>query len=567
MSTPQSLHHKKKSFIHSTVKLHDKSQIEAIFDYSLFSGLDTATTPQRVLYDINAYFFIPAEIGLKKETYTKETFYNDIRPLIRLREPNFGFHDLIGEEKEYANLNSPLVSLSQFFSDTTNGTMDDKIERAINDSLLFACVYSGYLNKRFRRLKLKFLKLPKLSKELALDEAKDIIVFSREVVGRAYTLLKKLREFGDFCPQFAPATGIRLKLEITNAEAFCSYKLRDFLTDLGDLFEESKLLFNTTDLKDLRHRTLALLRKEKSLFAKRGHIWISHDSNEQEKELYLLRRRFLKKHVRSILYLNVRQQPMLAFKRQVAAMIAAGIAMAWYVGVQFAVMANTQFNVFSFSFFNITSVLVMSALILAYILKDRIKELMRSKFSPVFLGDLPDHFEKIIYQQSTKNSIHLGNLREYASLKPFSVLPVRIRKKILNLTGYSTRYLQDFASFIHYQKKIDLHHENLKTLQHKYGKIHDIMRINVQTFLSRLDDVTHTVRVIETNGAASEISIPKNYHIDLILNYAIKIHNKTHKMRSVYIRLILNKEGLVRLDNLSHKIKPNSSIKSPFEVS
>ncbi len=547
----------KKKLVKSRVKIHDRTQVEATFDYSLLTSDTGDTKSHNITYQVDTYFFIPAEIGLNKEFYNKENLYNDIRALIRLREPTFGFHDLV--EPTTHEKASPLVYLEKFFANTDNYLDEDELKKAINNSLLLGCIFSGYLVKRFKRIKEKFQILSKLHPSLVAAETDDILKFSKEITGRAHLILKKIRGFRDICMECAPPVAEDLKHELHNVEAFCSYRFRDFLTDLTQLFDSYRSFFETNAIAALKKRELAILRYEKYQFSKRDLIWISSSSPANKKERYLLRRRFLKKHIWSILYLNVRKQAILGFKHQLSAMLASGIAMAWYVGAQIAVVTNTKFDFLSFNFFNITSIAAMAAFVMAYVLKDRIKELVKTHYSSFFLGDLPDHFEDIYYQSNLYGSIKLGNLKEYTHLLQFSHIPKSIKRKVMELTKYSPQYLDEYCQFYRYRKKIMLKRDALSILQHKFRKMHDVTRINVQSFVNRLDEVTQHMRILEANGSLSDISMPKNYHVDLALVFNIEIAKKKIKYRTEYLRLILNKEGLVRIENLSANIDAKSA--------
>lgn len=546
----------KKKLVKSRVKIHDRTQVEATFDYSLLTSEYSDMKSDNITYEVDTYFFIPAEIGLNKDFYNKENLYNDIRALIRLREPTFGFHDLVEPTNE--DKSSPLIYLEKFFENPNNYLEEATLKRAINNSLMLGCIFSGYLVKRFKRIKEKFYLLSKLHPSLLEEETADILAFSREITGKAHVILKKIRDFRDFCLETAPPLGEDLKHELHNVVAFCSYRFRDFLTDLNQQFESSRSFFEANALAALKRRELAILRYEKYQFQKRDLIWISASSPPNKKERYLLRRRFLKKHIWSILYLNVRKQAILGFKHQLSAMLASGIAMAWYVGAQIAVVTNTKFDFLSFNFFNITSIAAMAAFVMAYVLKDRIKELVKTHYSSFFLGDLPDHFEDIYYQSNLYGSLKLGNLKEYTHLLQFSQIPTAIKRRVMELTRYSPQYLDEYCQFYRYRKKILLKRDALSILQHKFRKMHDVTRINVQSFVNRLDEVTQHMRILEVNGSLSDISMPKNYHVDLALVFNVEIAKKKLRYRTEYLRLILNKEGLVRIENLTN---PSESMK------
>src|SRR3954447_20286476 len=59
-------------------EVHDRHQVEIRFNY----GIGSDEGPQR--YQVDAYFFIPRNVGLSRSNFSREQFYADVTALMRL---------------------------------------------------------------------------------------------------------------------------------------------------------------------------------------------------------------------------------------------------------------------------------------------------------------------------------------------------------------------------------------------------------------------------------------------------------------------------------------------------
>jgi len=81
------------------VHVHDRTQVETVFDYYLRRGQSAAEKLQdatNLRYRVDAYLFYPRQFALNEHTYPKERFFADIRPLLRFREPKFSYKCMLG---------------------------------------------------------------------------------------------------------------------------------------------------------------------------------------------------------------------------------------------------------------------------------------------------------------------------------------------------------------------------------------------------------------------------------------------------------------------------------------
>jgi hypothetical protein len=81
--------------------------------------------------------------------------------------------------------------------------------------------------------------------------------------------------------------------------------------------------------------------------------------------------------------------------------------------------------------------------------------------------------------------------------------------------------------------------------------VHDIFRINIASYLTRLDDPQAGTDIVSTDGKISSLRLPKVYRMEIVLKHAIA--NPFHRQQQVtydHFRLVLNKRGIIRIERL-----------------
>ena len=118
--------------IKSVVSVHDRSQIETTFDYVVNpkSYKGKLSLPYNCCVD--AFFFVPRQMDLHADIYRKSEFYQDLKAVVRLKEPHFSLKDL-GKK----SVHSPLRSIAEVFESGEELQSDVLIAKG----RLFACSF------------------------------------------------------------------------------------------------------------------------------------------------------------------------------------------------------------------------------------------------------------------------------------------------------------------------------------------------------------------------------------------------------------------------------------------
>ncbi|HZV02756.1 MAG TPA: hypothetical protein VFF73_38970, partial [Planctomycetota bacterium] len=80
-------------------------------------------------------------------------------------------------------------------------------------------------------------------------------------------------------------------------------------------------------------------------------------------------------------------------------------------------------------------------------------------------------------------------------------------------------------------------------------RIRDILRLNVRHFLARLDDPLDDVQFFDPDrGDFKSARLPKVYHVNVVVRAEQAGENGARSVRYDRLRVVLNKDGIVRVD-------------------
>lgn len=537
-------------FIKSAITLHDQTQVEAIFDFILKPKSESETRlKQKHKYQVEAYFFFPSQMQVDGVNYNKSMFLNDIRPLIRFQEPSFSYGEFKG--KNLKHFDSPIISLKNYYASIKKGTIDTNQSEAIEFVRLFACAFSRFMHKKIETILKRFKDLKHVSEnDPLIEEQIDHILIALDKIWDLLQEWRKLSE--EFC-HLDKGFLEELKEEIRLTNEFFSYRICESLSrvksnylSLGDKLG--------TEEKKLSQRISDFVKQEHKISSHNRYIWLKKDSSTKDREKFLVRYSALRRRMWSVLFLSVRTKRFFNFQKQLGFMVAAAFAAMWAALANlfmFAKFSEARLNQASVGNLGVGGFVIMVGIVLAYVLKDRIKEIGRARFKEGLFNQLPDNDESIQYQSANGKSIVIGHLREYAKIiDDVSRLPREIRLKRTLHEDFANERQED--GVIHYKKIIEIHGRTLAEHNMPIYGIHDILRFKIDRFTNRLGNIMQNYWGLEENADIFTLQIPKVYHIDMILKYSRQ--NSKKEMEHVSYdckRLVINKSGLVRVDRLA----------------
>ncbi len=483
--------------IEETIHIHDKYQCEIKLEYQLERQKQSTT------YDIETYVFFPNSLGVNRHTYHKNDFYHDMQTYVRLKTPIVLLTEMVkGSDSPLRKLQTSMERVLSHVSDRTTARYEYQVK-------MFCCIFKSAIRDH----------VAFTSSRTTSGDIKDSLV-------KYFTSLQEItrdfRELRSF-----------INIPTVNKNIFSIYVF-------GDEYLSLLIESYTYELLECIHK---LDFPEKEAYTTRLFELISHELKYREQnhypsipdthstnEEFIFRTGVLKKYMGSVLFLRTRVKQEGELLEQIIFALAAGIAMIFATGAAF--FAQSAYANFSLPVFIV--------LVVSYMFKDRLKELIRLYLGSKIRNRLFDHKRKI-YSSPQKN---IGWCKESCTFTKGHKIPQQIMK--LRDRDHITDIENDWMGekIILYRKRIRLFRKELEHIYRDYQvvSINDIMRLNVLKFLSKMDNPKKPVYVLDAQGYR-KIYGKRVYHLNMVMKYSMgKI---AHYKR---FRLVLTRNGIKRIE-------------------
>ncbi len=490
--------------IQDTFKIHDKYQFEIKLGYQLEKEKPVTS------YDVETYIFLPKSLGIHKQSYSKQQFYKDLRTYIRFKAPAVSIEELANEKI------NPLKRLKEVTIKLIQPSKADvqEFETAIK---MFCCIFKSAIRDRVYFIARK-------------SQRENIVENIHTYIQSLKILTSSFRE-------------IENELMMRNCEQECItiFRLADeYISNLIDNFTfriiESAAYKNDFFTSELQQFLLEFIREELTHRTVKQYPSVPQSTGDNEEIVY--RRSMLKKFLGNVLFLNIDIQAEGMILEQIIFGIAAGLAMLFATGVAFFYQA--AYGVLTMPFF--------IAMVVSYIFKDRIKDLLRWYFSNKLHNSLFDKRNDIYDGQKKK----IGVCKEMFTFLQRDSLPSKVIEVRTLQTKNDIEANSSEESVMLYKKKIWLYSrklDNLSGFQIEY--VNDIIRINVFEYLSKMGDTKTSLYLLNDTGYIQSYG-ERVYHLNIVIRYSERENQSLSKL----LRVILNKEGIKRIEEVySEKTK------------
>lgn len=502
--------------------IHDRTQLQSKFDFELTGDESTA-------YEVDVYFFFPQNMGVNADTYPLTAFYADLTHLLRVRTPELAD----GPDRIPA-----ITAADQYFAARLNVYKRRTLqELVIHDTKMFGCLLYTEL-KRF---------LSDLSQELR--HSTPDLTWARRNSERLEGIHRELRDYREQYVQAVqtdpvPIPEVRRAFLLVNE--YLSYRLEEVLIRLHNL-----LLPHALACADLLNQIEALMMGEQAY--REENLGVGGLGLQARGEAHYYRLGLLKKYVSEVLFLrSERVKRDHVYRNFIGAF---GAALAAF----FAALANLQTAHVIRSDDHWRVALVVFLGVVAYVFKDRIKDVTKEYFYNRLKVWLPDFDVKLYFRHFAADGrpaeVCLGSSQECTRYLTRSSLPEEIL--YLRDLGHQAEFEPERnETYIHYNKRISVTplgqlHEHLA--QATVRRIRDVLRFDVARFLTKLDNPEKKLNYFDGHGVAS-VEAPKVYHLNLIFRYTItRYRGETPVLRELEVerlRVVLNKTGIVRIEQV-----------------
>lgn len=484
--------------IKDNLKIHDKFSVEIKQSYySLFKK-------KKSIYRVITYLFIPNGLNINEQTYTKTQFYKDSRVNIRYNTPEYSSEEIL--QNENSPLNKWVHSVEKLSPKPTKSQL---VELETLGKIL-ATVISSTIRKENRQTRKNF-KL-NLKKEAIQEFANPI----KEILQKYRTASKKLEEY-----------------EINYQQKNLLYFADEYISNVVE--HQLLMLYNYindryTDFDSALKILIDLIKSEQVYKEKK--FYKNVDFEHMNHEYIVFKRSQLKKYVDSIFFLNKNIRKDGAIAEQSIFALVAGFAMLFSTGIAF--YYQQKYGNFTTAFF--------IALVLSYMLKDRIKGVIGN----LFISKAHHfHFDYKI-NISNANKSKVGVVKESFQFVKYKKLGPHIKRY-----RQSDRVVNPeddlFGEYIiEYKKKISLFPRKLgkELSEEKLNSIVDITRLNLHRYTLNMDNPKKSYYFVKDEEIVRSEE-DRVYHINIIQKFYTESGIEFKRYR-----VVINRNGIKRIEKV-----------------
>mgnify|MGYP001828317071 CR=1 FL=1 len=486
--------------IDESIRIRDRHQFEIKLHYPISQKKKIAS------HDLECFIFVPRSLGLNRTNYSKARFYDDLQTHIRFKTPAVPLESIASHH------DSPLRKLALSADSMTQNDTEANINAFEYRLKLFCCILQSALKKS------------------------TVLIHETEDPDKHERLLKGYLDATGAIIDDYRALRKKIAGSKKSDRAIRVYAFGDEYISLlverhsYELLRQLDIAKNRT--APSQHRgVLELIRQEVGYRKSQGYPSIPTHRNDNEQLIF--RRNVLKKYMHKVLFLNTRTKDEGTVIEHGLLGIAAGISMLFATMVLFL----------SQSFYGPLTMQVFLALVIGYMFKDRIKEILRVYFSRKVSSMFYDHRTRIYASPERP----IGYCRESFDFVDEVKVPGRIMR--IRNRDHMTEIENDWVSenILRYRKRIKLSSRAISSayLDIDTNGIKDIMRFNVAEMTRRMGNPRKELFVLEKNGYR-RVKAERVYHLNMILCCGDGEH-----VRYKHFRIVLNRRKIKRIETLS----------------
>ena len=488
--------------IRENIKKHDQLSLEIKLEFPFVAK----KKKRKDNYYVNMFFFLPYALDVNKHSFTKEDFYNSLKTYIRLTTPTYSLQNML-----LTSNNSPLQKLKKAIENYAAAPDDDKKDDFEIQVKRFCSIFGTAIRHAGNKI-LKTKDIPK-REGLIVDFTEQVIevrdhfkmLGSEFATSGEYDQTKDIFRFADEYQSMLVERNLFVLLDgLEKKKTKCDKKYYEKLKDL--------VLHEMTYREEQGYPSVA--------YANRSNEYVLHRASR------------LKKFIESNLFLNTDTKKDGVIFEQILFALAAGLAMVFATAVAFA--SQLIYGNLTLPFF--------IALVISYMFKDRIKELVRiylNKKQHKFAQD----FRTNIYDQQSKK---IGFLKESFNFIKHRHLPETILEARNSMRATEITKESMGEKIILYRNQIKIFNKRVKSLDDFSGTT-EILRLNISDFTKNMDDPLKEIFIKTKNGFKRGFA-KRSYHLNLILNYS---DGKEEKIK--LYKLIVDRNGINRIERFKYR--------------
>ncbi len=475
-------------------KKHDNFSIEFKF------GFNCKEDGVRDDFSVNAWIFVPNSLDINPENYGKKQFYRDIKSNIRLITPVY----LMREIAQDSSL--PLVSLTRALENIVGNPSQENLDAYEYHLKMFAAIFKSAL------------------RDLAAHISSVRCLYSAEYLVDDYTcnsmlVLEKFRALYRIID--VPTVTEKTRGLFRMCDEFMSHvvELRT-IRIIKTIDEQADSPIHTK----IREKFMTLIISEHNYKLSKGYGVMNEDSSHNRELVY--HRGMLKKFIESELYISLDKKKDGVAVQQIYYSIAAGVAMIFATAV--AWFSQVKYG-------NITWPLFI-VLVVSYMLKDRIKDLLRYYFA-YRLGN--KYYDKKALITIGKNCV--GEIKEGFDFISEAKTPV----EVLNMREKAS-FVEDESRIFEekvllYRKRVTIDNAALAANDdYPMRGINEIMRLHLNRLTHKMDNPEVPIDSIDGNGNIQLHKVEKIYYVNIVFQLQYDEVAEYH-----HFRISMSRNGVI----------------------
>lgn len=483
-----------RTMVRDFIKIHDQFAFEIKLEFPVGEG-----RKKKDRFNFEMFLFLPYGLDVHKHNFQSKDFYRSLKTNIRLTSPQYKLEELLNGK------NAPLASLTSSIERSKKYPSDQNIQLSKQQLKKYCSIFDSAIRQAIERIN-RSKKMESRSKLV------NVFILQIELLREGYHKLPAILigdvSLEDLLREYRFADEYQSLLIETHVFALMRYlqnKKEDHKADLANLHQLAEQEMDFRDAQD--------------------YPSVSKPKHSNEDVLH--RKSRLKKYIESNLFLNTYTRQEGLVTAQILFSIAAGLAMVFATAVAFA--SQMIYGTLTIPFF--------IALVIGYMFKDRIKELVR-----VYLDKkrkkVHADFKTIIYDQHKKK---IGHLKESFHFEQKTHLPedVKNARELMRITEMGEIGSGD--NILGYKNKTIL--LNSKIQKKEFSGITQILRLNISDFTRKMDDPEKEV-FVRTKKGIKRMLADRVYHLNMILRYG---DSKTKEIKCYKIKASRN--GIKKIEH------------------
>lgn len=481
-------------------RVHDKFSIELkMWYYSTSDRLDR--------FRLENWIFLPASLDINALSYTREQFYSDIKNYFRNITPVFGITELgsvSGQPEIVPNPLSPMDYLTNSVVNVVNYPTKQNIAEFEYQIKMFCAIFKSAAREEYNGIK-------RLSPQSDSERER-----SGKFLEILYSVLLSYESIASYLESCSEKKYYNL----------CSFG-EEFIINLAGIYAGK--IYNYAGAS---RESAEWMNKINGQRYRRGYSAFTKEGGYENARL-LHRLSLLKKYVESDLFLSVDKRKSGVLKEQVWYSVAAGLSMIFATAVAFT---------FQQKYGNFTMPLFV-ALVISYMLKDRIKELVRSVFSSNRKLKYFDNKTLFRVKESRVGLSREGFDFVPQSKVPEGILALRNRSALVDMENRISE-----ESVLFYRNLTCVDGKRLKeTSEYDIEGLNHILLLNFSSFIKKMDNPGQPYNIYEEQTGMVQLLVDKIYYINLIFQFT----SSSGELSRVRYRVAMSRSGIISVDEIT----------------